>query len=156
MPKHAFKRLYRELKIFVNTVITKLISARALLRSIAATDKWISPKFSYLVGACRWHWQWILPSYSSFTQALQCVSPCLLVLARFLFPKNLHTTFVRLTCKRTQRCRATTPNIVGCYMLCPIALLVACCCVLLGVVSRTLKLVKLLSQHLFCSLITEA
>ena len=34
-------------------------------------------------------------------------------------------------CKRTQHCWATTPNIVGCYMLCPFANPVACCCVLL-------------------------
>ena len=34
-------------------------------------------------------------------------------------------------CKRTQHCWATTPNIVGCYMLCPFANPIACCCVLL-------------------------
>ena len=36
------------------------------------------------------------------------------------------------TCKRTQRCWPTTPNIVGCYMLCPFAHPVAYFCVLLG------------------------
>ena len=37
------------------------------------------------------------------------------------------------------------PNIVGCYMLRPYAHLVACSCVLLGVVVHSLKLVKFLA-----------
>ena len=32
------------------------------------------------------------------------------------------------SCKRTQHCWSTTPNIVGCYMLRPFAHPVACCC----------------------------
>ena len=38
-------------------------------------------------------------------------------------------------CKRTQHCWPTTPNIVGCYMLRPIAHPVACCWMLLRVVA---------------------
>ena len=45
-------------------------------------------------------------------------------------------------CKRTQHCWPTTPNIVGCYMSCPFAHPVACCCMLLGVVTQSLKPVK--------------
>ena len=51
-------------------------------------------------------------------------------------------------CKRTQYCWATTPNIVGCYMLRPFAHPVACCCVLLRAVAQSLKPVKPLSQQL--------
>ena len=35
-------------------------------------------------------------------------------------------------------------NVVGCYMFCPFAHPVCCCCVLLGVVAQSLKLVKIL------------
>ena len=45
-------------------------------------------------------------------------------------------------CKRTQHCWPATPNIVGCYMLCPFAPTVTCCCVLLGVFVQSLKPVK--------------
>ena len=41
-----------------------------------------------------------------------------------------------------------TPNTVGCYMLGPLAHLVACCCVLLRAVGQSLKPVKPLSQQL--------
>ena len=51
-------------------------------------------------------------------------------------------------CKRTQHCWPTTPNIVGCYMLCSFAHPVACCWVLLRVVARSLRPVKLFSQQL--------
>ena len=34
---------------------------------------------------------------------------------------------------------ATTPSFVGCYMLCPSADAVACCCVLLGVVRQSFE-----------------
>ena len=51
-------------------------------------------------------------------------------------------------CKRTQHCWPTTPNIVGCYMLCPFAQPVACCWMLLRVVAQSLKAVKLSSQQL--------
>ena len=37
----------------------------------------------------------------------------------------------KAACKRTQHCWPTTPNIVECYMLRPLAHPVACCCVLL-------------------------
>ena len=47
-----------------------------------------------------------------------------------------------------QYCWLTIPNIVGCYALYPFAHPVARCCVLLGVVAQSLKLVKLLSQQL--------
>ena len=40
---------------------------------------------------------------------------------------------------------ANNPNIVGCYSLCLFAYAVTCCCMLLVVVSRSLKLVKLLA-----------
>ena len=43
-----------------------------------------------------------------------------------------------------QHCWPATPNIVACYML----HVVACWCVLLGVVAQSLKAVKHLSQHL--------
>ena len=39
-------------------------------------------------------------------------------------------------------CWPATPNIVGCYMLCPFAPTVTCCCVLLGVFVQSLKPVK--------------
>jgi len=45
-------------------------------------------------------------------------------------------------CKRTQHCWRATHNIVGCYMFCPFAHTVTCCCVLLGVVVQSLKPVK--------------
>ena len=51
-------------------------------------------------------------------------------------------------CKRTQHCRPTTPDIVGCYMLRAFAHPIACFCVLLRVVAQSLKLVKLFSQQL--------
>ena len=44
--------------------------------------------------------------------------------------------------------RANRRIIVGCYILRSFAHPVACCCVLLGVVAQSLKLVKLLSQQL--------
>ena len=47
-----------------------------------------------------------------------------------------------------QHCWPTTPNVVGCYMLCPFAHPVACCCMLLHVVVQSLKPVKLFSQQL--------
>ena len=52
----------------------------------------------------------------------------------------------KASCKRMQHCQPTAPNIVECYMLCPLAHPVACCCnvvaMLLGVVAQSLKLVK--------------
>ena len=48
-------------------------------------------------------------------------------------------------CKRTHHCRPTTPNIVGCHMLCPFAHPDECRCVLLGFVLQSLKPVKLLA-----------
>ena len=51
-------------------------------------------------------------------------------------------------CKRTHYCWPTTPNIVGCYMLCPFAHPVACCWMLLLVVAQSLKPVKLFRQQL--------
>ena len=51
-------------------------------------------------------------------------------------------------CKRTQHCWPTTPNIVGCDMLSPFALPVACCWMLLRVVAQSLRPVKLVSQQL--------
>ena len=49
------------------------------------------------------------------------------------------------TCKRTQHCWPTTPNIFGCYMLRLFAHPLPFCCVLLGVVAQILKPVKLLA-----------
>ena len=46
-------------------------------------------------------------------------------------------------CKQTQHCWPTTPNIVGCYMLCLFALPVAL------PVAQSLKPVKLFSQQLY-------
>ena len=42
----------------------------------------------------------------------------------------------------------TLPNIVGCYLFYPFAHPVACCCMLLGVVTQSLKPVELLSLQL--------
>ena len=42
-------------------------------------------------------------------------------------------------CKRTQYCWATTPKIVGCYMLRTSAHPVACCCVLLRAVAQSFE-----------------
>ena len=50
-------------------------------------------------------------------------------------------------CKGTQHYWPTTPNIVACYMLRPLAHPVACCWMLLRVVSQSLKPVKLFSQQ---------
>ena len=41
--------------------------------------------------------------------------------------------------------RANGRNIFGCYMLCPFAHPVACCCELVGVVAQSLKPAKLLA-----------
>ena len=69
---------------------------------------------------------------------------------------KLRSSFTLKTrAKRTQHCWPITP-IVGCYMLRPFAHPVACCWMLLRVVSQTLKPVKLSannSQHFFCSVI---
>ena len=54
----------------------------------------------------------------------------------------------KASCKRTQHCWLTTPNIVGCYMLRPFAHPVACCWMLLRVVAQILKPVKLFTQQL--------
>ena len=62
--------------------------------------------------------------------------------------------------KRTQHCWPTTPNTVGCYILCPFVHPVSCCWMLLRVVAQSLRPVKLVSQQLptffFCSVIAEA
>ena len=49
--------------------------------------------------------------------------------------------------KGAQLCLPTTPNIVGCYMMCPFAYPVACCCVFLGVGAQSLKPVKRLALY---------
>ena len=54
----------------------------------------------------------------------------------------------KASCKRTQHCWLTTPNIVGCYMLRPLAHPVACCWMSLRVVVQSLKPVMLFSQQL--------
>ena len=51
----------------------------------------------------------------------------------------------KATCKRTQHCWPTTPNIVGCYMLRPFAHPYACCWMLLRVAPQSLKPVILLA-----------
>ena len=51
-------------------------------------------------------------------------------------------------CKWMQHCWPTFPNIVKCHILCLFAHPVACCCMSLGVVVQSLKLVKRLSQQL--------
>ena len=50
--------------------------------------------------------------------------------------------------KRTQHCWPTTPNTVGCYILCPFVHPVSCCWMLLRVVAQSLRPVKLVSQQL--------
>ena len=61
---------------------------------------------------------------------------------------KLRSSFTLKTrAKRTQHCWPITP-IFGCYMLRPFAHPVACCWMLLRVVSQTLKPVKLFSQQL--------
>ena len=65
---------------------------------------------------------------------------------RFVVVSNLNLLLLRQSCchrcKRTQHCWPATPNIVGCYMLCPFAPTVTCCCMLLGVFVQSLKPVK--------------
>ena len=56
-------------------------------------------------------------------------------------------------CKRSQHCRPTFPNIVKCHILRLFTHLVACCCMSLGVVVQSLKLVKRLSQQLLTFLL---
>ena len=51
-----------------------------------------------------------------------------------------HTS--KALCKRTQHCWPATPNMVGCYMLCPFTHPVACCCVLLHPFARGLRCFK--------------
>ena len=51
-------------------------------------------------------------------------------------------------CKRTHHCWPTTPNIVGCSMLCLFVHPVECCWMLLRVVAQSLKPVKLFRQQL--------
>ena len=56
--------------------------------------------------------------------------------------------FSLLVLVRTVKPRANGRNIVGCYMLRPFAHPVACCWILLRVVTQSLKLVTLFSQQL--------
>ena len=65
-----------------------------------------------------------------------------------LFRQIVSTAVSKAPCKRTQHCWPTTPNIVGCYILRPLAHPVACCWMLLRVVAQSLKPVKLFSQQL--------
>ena len=51
-----------------------------------------------------------------------------------------HTS--KAPCKRTQHCWPSTPNMVGCYMLCPFTHPVACRCVLLHPFARGLSCFK--------------
>ena len=62
----------------------------------------------------------------------------------------------KAACKRTQHCWPTTPSIVGCYMLRPLAHPVACCCVLLRKAWNRSNVSANNSQHFFCSVIAEA
>ena len=59
-------------------------------------------------------------------------------------PDIIHCSPTIALCKWMQHCWLTTPNIVGCFILC----LLAQSCVLLGVVAPCLKVVKPLSQQL--------
>ena len=61
---------------------------------------------------------------------------------------KVHQQAALAACKRTRHCWPTTPKIVGCYMLRPLAHPVACCWLLLRVVAQSLKPVKLFSQQL--------
>ena len=45
---------------------------------------------------------------------------------RYPLDWGLHRVIAKASRKRTQNCRPTTPNIVGCYMLRPFAHPVAC------------------------------
>ena len=71
-------------------------------------------------------------------------------------------TWHEAPCKRTQHIWPTTPNIVGvtcCVRFHNLLPVVACCCVLLGVVAQIWKTVKLLRQQLptfLCSLVAQA
>ena len=71
-------------------------------------------------------------------------------------------TWHEAPCKRTQHIWPTTPNIVGvtcCVRFHNLLPVVACCCVLLGVVAQIWKPVKLLRQQLptfLCSLVAQA
>ena len=85
---------------------------------------------------------------------VKCSSLMAAIIAEALVRDNLdfkvHSIKVdsQAPCKRTQHCSPTTPNIVGCYMLCPFAHPVARCWMLLRVVAQSLKPVKLFSQQL--------
>ena len=76
-------------------------------------------------------------------------------------PRNVpkRVMHVQSCCFGQVRLRANARNIVGCYMLCLFAHLVACCWMLLRVVAQSLKSIQLFShnsQHFFCSVIVEA
>lgn len=51
-----------------------------------------------------------------------------------------HTS--KAPCEPTQHCWPATPNMVGCYMLCPFTHPVTCCCVLLHPFARGLRYFK--------------
>ena len=72
----------------------------------------------------------------------------------FVVVSNLNLLLLRQSCchrcKRTEHCWPATPNIVGCYMLCPFAPTVTFCCVLLGVVVQSLKPVKHMQTDTTC------
>ena len=67
---------------------------------------------------------------------------------------NLNLLLLRRSCchrcKQTQHCWPATRNVAGCYMLCPFAHTVTCCCVLLGVVVQSLKPVKRMQTDTTC------
>ena len=59
-----------------------------------------------------------------------------------------HVTYAAFNGQCSLKPRAKGHNIVGCYFLRPFAHPFACCCVLLGVVAQSLKLVKLWATKL--------
>ena len=71
---------------------------------------------------------------------------CCLIVCNLLSPLQTEATLLA----------NITPNIVGCYMLCPFAHPVACCWMLLGKVWNRSNFSANNSQHFFCSMIAEA
>ena len=57
----------------------------------------------------------------------------------FQLQLSVHFFFLMVDSLGCVQTDATTPNIVGCYILRPFAQPVACCCVLLGVVAQSLE-----------------
>ena len=57
----------------------------------------------------------------------------------FQLQLSVHFFFLMVDSLGCVQTDATTPSVVGCYILRPFAQPVACCCVLLGVVAQSLE-----------------